>query len=297
MTRELVFIHGRAQQRKDALALKQEWIAAWSAGLARCGLTLPIAEDRIRFPYFGDTLDQLVAGASPEEAARVIVRGDAMDREQEDFIRGYLREVQARAGIADSEVADVLDPAVRERGPLNWGWVQGILSVIDRKVPGASGASVALFTQDVYHYLTSAGIRQVMDTGVRSAFTPGRRSVVVGHSLGTVVAYNVLQASGTDLEVPLFVTLGSPLGVTVVKKAIRPIAHPACAERWFNAMDDRDVVALFPLTPDHFDVDPAIENKTDVDNPTPNRHGISGYLGDAQVARRIYEAVVSPASP
>ena len=70
------------------------------------------------------------------------------------------------------------------------------------------------------------------------------------------------------------------------------IGHPACAEKWFNAMDDRDVVALYPLDSEHFDVDPAIENKTDVDNFTENRHSIDGYLSDPVVAKRIYEALV-----
>ena len=32
-------------------------------------------------------------------------------------------------------------------------------------------------------------------------------------------------------------------------------------------------------------------SKTDVCNPTENRHGISGYLGDKEVARRIYDAL------
>ncbi len=46
---------------------------------------------------------------------------------------------------------------------------------------------------------------------------------------------------------PLFVTLGYPLGVTGIKAALPPIEHPACAARWFNAMDERDAVALYPL--------------------------------------------------
>ena len=37
-----------------------------------------------------------------------------------------------------------------------------------------------------------------------------------------------------------------------------------------------------------------IENKTDVRNPTANRHGISGYLDDAEVARRIHDALLAP---
>ena len=60
---------------------------------------------------------------------------------------------------------------------------------------------------------------------------------------------------------------------------------------WFNAMDQRDVVALYPLDGTHFPIDPAIENKTDVDNDTENRHGISGYLTDKVVAKRIYDAL------
>jgi hypothetical protein len=293
MTRQLVFIHGRAQERKDSIGLKKEWIDAWKSGLAKSGLEMPIAEDQVRFPFFGDTLVQMASGMSAEEAARIVVRGEQMDREKEEFLRDYLTEVQEKARITDAEVGATLDPAVRERGVLNWGWVQGILSVLDSKVPGASGASVALFTNDVYQYLHNDNIRKVMDDGVRSAFKPGVETVVVSHSLGTVIAYNVLKRDGAELElaVPLFVTLGSPLAVTVVKKRIRPIAHPRCATHWFNAMDDRDVVALFPLTPEHFDVDPSIENKTDVDNPTSNRHGISGYLADPQVARRIHEAL------
>jgi hypothetical protein len=65
--------------------------------------------------------------------------------------------------------------------------------------------------------------------------------------------------------------------------------------QWFNARDPRDVVALYPLTPDHFPVGdeaPGIVDKSDVDNETPNRHGISGYLSDRDVARVIHDALV-----
>ena len=293
MTRELVFVHGRAQENIDSVGLKKEWIDAWRQGLAHSGLDLPISEDRIHFPYYGDTLAQMVAGLSPGDAARIVVRGERLDREQENFLKEYLAEVQEAGGISDQEVAAGLDPEVRERGVLNWGWVQGILGELDRKLPWASGASVALFTNDVYQYLHKPGLRKVMDDGVLSAFRPGVETVVVAHSLGTVVAYNVLKREGSerDPKVPLFMTLGSPLAVSVVKKALRPIGHPRCVGRWFNAMDERDVVALFPLTADHFDIEPPIGNKVDVDNPTQNRHGISGYLGDPEVARRIHEAV------
>jgi pimeloyl-ACP methyl ester carboxylesterase len=154
---------------------------------------------------------------------------------------------------------------------------------------------IALVTHDVYTYLTSPGVRDTIEEGVRQALVAGVPTVVVAHSLGTVVAYNLLRREGTQQGwvVPLLVTVGSPLAVTAIKRALRPIQHPPCVTHWFNAMDSRDVVALYPLDSGHFDVDPEIENKTDVYNETSNRHGISGYLNDMDVARHILTGLTS----
>ena len=60
-------------------------------------------------------------------------------------------------------------------------------------------------------------------------------------------------------------------------------------------MDQRDVVALYPLDATSLPLDPsdpAVENKLDVRNKTENRHGIAGYLDDQEVARRIHAALV-----
>ena len=53
------------------------------------------------------------------------------------------------------------------------------------------------------------------------------------------------------------------------------------------------MVALYPLNAKYFPVTPAIDNKANVDNPTPNRHGIIGYLSDPEVARRIHDALIA----
>jgi hypothetical protein len=46
--------------------------------------------------------------------------------------------------------------------------------------------------------------------------------VVVAHSLGTIVSYRLLRRYGAKAQVKLFVTLGSPLGIDVVKARLRP---------------------------------------------------------------------------
>jgi pimeloyl-ACP methyl ester carboxylesterase len=208
-------------------------------------------------------------------------------------LRDWLTQAQIKQKLSDAEVSAASGTEVQEKGVLNWRWVQAILEALDG-VPGISALSIALATKDVHDYLTKTTIRNHIDAGVRSAFASGKEAIVVSHSLGTVVAYNVLShwADTQPPSVPLLITLGSPLAVAGVKRILSPIRHPACVGRWFNAIDQRDVVALFPLDTNHFNVDPSIENKMDVNNSTTNRHGIRGYLEDAEVARRIHAAVV-----
>lgn len=295
MNRQLVFVHGRSQQFKDSINLKKEWISAWQEGLRLNGLELPIAETDIRFPYYGQTLHDLVTDVPAGDVAEVIIRGADEDDAEKEFVRSVLEEVREVTGISVDQMEEVAGRDIIQRGPLNWPWVRAILQAVDRFVPGGSSASIALATKDVYQYLKNPAIREAIDSGVLKAMDPDVETVVVSHSLGTVVAYNLLRSQGEarKWKVPFFVTLGSPLAVTAIKKALRPIAHPPCVGKWYNAMDPNDIVALRPLTRENFGVTPDIENYTGVDNPTDNQHGISGYLGDKQVAKRIYDALTA----
>lgn len=299
--RQLVFVHGRAQENKDAVALKGEWMEALGEGLAKSGLRLPIRETDVRFPFYGSTLYELTNGRSAAEAAEIVVRGVNTDPAEEKFIRAVLEELRQQVGITEAQLLEIAGQDVIDRGLGQWEWAQSILRAVDRFVPYGSGGGIALATRDVYQYLKNSVIRQHIDDGVAQAFS-AREAVVVSHSLGTVVAYNMLtQQGGTrGWSVPLFITLGSPLGITEVRKTMRglssPLRCPPCASAWFNAMDEHDVVALYSLTAKHFPTDPAmpaIENKTDVKNRTSNRHGISGYLDDAEVAKRIHDALIA----
>jgi hypothetical protein len=303
--RTLVFIHGRNQQGKDAVKMKQDWLDALRDGLAAQGLTLPIPETQVRFPYYGDTLHGLVSGVAPDQVAKVIVRGEeGGGPEEAAFIVGVLEEAARERGVTDAEVraageaALAADPAasgvqVIERGPLNWGWVQGLLSAIDRHTPGTSGRILAAVARDAHRYITGAGVRDAIDTGVVQALTPGGEAVVVAHSLGSVVAYSLLRREGEreGWKVPLLVTLGSPLGISPFKRPLSPLKHPACVRRWFNAMDPDDVVPLHPLDATHFGVEPPIVNKTDVENGRDDPHDVLAYLRDPDVAREIHDAL------
>src|SRR5437764_10959445 len=152
MSKQLVFVHGRAQENKDSIALKAEWIEAFNEGLAKSNLKLPIPETDVRFPFYGDTLYALVTGKNANDAAAIIIRGEDSDADEKRFLQSVIEEVRKKAGITDEQIAAIAGQQVVDRGPLNWEWLQIVLQAIDRYVPHGSGGSIALATKDVYRY-------------------------------------------------------------------------------------------------------------------------------------------------
>ncbi|WP_406863913.1 hypothetical protein ABZO31_27165 [Streptomyces sp. HUAS MG47] len=119
-------------------------------------------------------------------------------------------------------------------------------------------------------------------------------AVVVAHSLGTVVALETLHEQGAD--VPLFVTLGSPIAMrTVVLPRLRPQppAVPDGTARWLNFWDRDDVIAVRPrlehaLAPGTSGVRPVSAR---VDSDGLWVHTATKYLAQAAVAGPVAEAL------
>ncbi|WP_406277067.1 hypothetical protein OHT93_34280 [Streptomyces sp. NBC_00191] len=156
-------------------------------------------------------------------------------------------------------------------------------------LPLPRAARKAVFRQLVKHtyhdvhayFFGGAGpaIRDVVKEALEGL--DGAPLAVVGHSLGSIVAYEVL--ADEEREVELFVTLGSPLAITEVQDHLaKPPAVPSGVRAWRNASDLRDLVALdHTLRPEYAPV----EKVTDllVTNDSKNHHGISEYLGNPQI--------------
>jgi hypothetical protein len=118
--------------------------------------------------------------------------------------------------------------------------------------------------------------------------------VIVAHSLGTIIAYDVLrEEASSGFEIPLFVTVGSPLGVREIQDLVKnPLQVPAGVGAWLNASDARDVVALdHTLRPEYRPPDRVIDLM--VVNSSPNHHGIRDYLA-AGAVRDPVMAALSP---
>jgi hypothetical protein len=286
---KLLLVHGRGQQGLNPDTLKSQWMATLGRGAAGIGATVPADLD-VALPFYGDKLDEFTRVLDLPLTSDARPRGGALDNEFLAFQAEFAEAVRERAGVTLEQVDAEYGDNPQPRGPLNWAWVQAILRAIDKYGGGMNQKTLELFTRDVFLYTTKAGVRDEIDAVVARELTE-QPTVIVGHSLGSVVAYSVLRSDRRALRVPLFVTVGSPLGVRGVRDQFRPLRSPKVVSAWYNAYDTRDVVALYPLDADNFPVQPAIANYGKVRNSTDNRHGIAGYLDDPDVAKHILDAL------
>ena len=112
---------------------------------------------------------------------------------------------------------------------------------------------VRAFLRDVNDDLLRAGTTRG-DEGKRRwkrIRVGGGPFVVIAHSQGSMIAYDVLcDLDPAAYPVDLFVTVGSPLGISEVQDQIRSLTGqkslrlPRCVKRWINVADPIDPVAL-----------------------------------------------------
>ena len=279
------FGHGRSQGGKSSASLLAEWRKALDRGLGSAALSLPgsVSFDQ---PFYGDTLDDFVTRAKLPSTRELVQMGPGQDQGYELFAQSVLQEMSTSAEISETEIRQQMpEGELQEMGPQNWEWVQALVQVIDGHWPAISGVTIEKFLTDVYLYLDKPAVRKKIDGIVEAALTD-QPTVVVGHSLGSIVAYNVLVKHAPSMKLAGFLTIGSPLGIKAITALLGLPRNPA-AGRWVNAYDKRDIVALNPLNARHFPVAPPVKNFSGVRNHTDNRHGIAGYLDDPTVAKQL----------
>ena len=281
----LVFVHGMGQQGQSATDLRGAWWQSLSMTWDRIGLARPDVKPEM--PYYGDLLDKLTRDV---QSGDVVGRG-APENPLSPTEEAMIREFADAYEVDDAEVRSELGSEVVARGPANWEWVQALGRILERRIPLFRTIGVSLIVQ-VDGYLNRPHIRQAVDEIVEPFFEPGS-VVIVSHSLGTIVSYCLLRRTEVP-DVPLLVTLGSPLGINAVKDCIRPpkLARPSGVDHWLNGADERDFVALYAsLDSDTFCA--GIENIIDIHNRQEDAHSIIDYLSDARVARAIHRALTS----
>jgi len=155
---------------------------------------------------------------------------------------------------------------------------------------------VGKFASDVIDYLYGpfkAAMREPVRQALKASPPP---KVVVAHSLGTIITYDVLSEPDlAGLKIDLLVTVGCPLGIGNVQRLIRdragrPNPVPPSLAAWSNFSDPFDPVALEQTLRDEFDPPNNFAQDEQVNNQARNNHDLSGYLKIPVVSRAIVTA-------
>ncbi|MER7519440.1 alpha/beta hydrolase [Streptomyces sp. NPDC126499] len=317
MKPRLVFVHGIGGPR-DAAADLDEWLRAVAAGARAAGHSAQVSAltggwgADARFAYYGDLFRTAGAQGGPA--------GTAEEQDDELLAALLLEAVDERLAdpALDPAEARALHAARTRLAPP--GGAQGTGAPARRAVnavtsllavPGlrsvggwlSARATVGMLGQ-VARYLNrgetdgTTTLDQRIRARVADCLDPDGPNIVVAHSLGTVVALETLHEQAAD--VPLFVTLGSPLGIrTAVQPRVRPhpLGTPGTVRRWLNFWDRDDLVAARPLLegfvrPNADDVVPASRR---VDSDGAWVHPAAKYLAQPAVAGPLVEALTTVA--
>lgn len=286
----LLFVHGRGQGSADPLASKAEWLASLSKGLAGQGLALP-PNLSVSYPFYGAELDKFVAQWDGDTLSDVQAKGTAVDERFLSLQAEIAEDLRVNAGISQAQVDAEYGYNPKPKGPQNWEWVLAIIRAIDRANVGVTELTIENFTRDVFLYLNRQLVQDSVNKIVANDLTE-EPTIIVAHSLGSIVAYNLLRSATKKYNVPLLITIGSPLGIHAINKNFFPLRNPLAVAKWYNAYDAKDVVALRPLSGDYFPIQPEVENNNSVKNWTPNHHSAVGYLDDKEISLRVLRALV-----
>ncbi|MFJ5535436.1 alpha/beta hydrolase [Streptomyces sp. NPDC093261] len=309
----MVFIHGIGGLR-DAEAELGSWLKALAVGARKAGHSFEgsaLEQDSFTdaaFAYYGDLFvrPQAQGGTAPPSDAAG--EDEALRHLLEEMINTQL------SACRDDEERRVLQHAHAELTATRQA--QGSGQLVRRLVnvcttllalPGirlggqwASGRIMAGHLAQVTRYLARAELDggRTLDERIRdrvlSFLDEDRPTVVIAHSLGSVVALEALHHYRGPI--PLFVTVGSPIGTrTVVHPRLRPQppATPECVRRWLNYWDRDDIIASRPwlerdVLPNTVGCLPVSDR---VDSDGIWVHTATKYLAQASVAGPVVEAI------
>ena len=134
-------------------------------------------------------------------------------------------------------------------------------------IPLTPDPAVKNTIEETHHYFENRDnigwqVRELLKVPLRRIFASGGRALVIGHSMGSVIAYDALWELWHEERlrghIDLFLTLGSPLGMRFVQNRLLGSdktgkqRYPGNIRRWLNVAAEGDLTALDPEVHDDF---------------------------------------------
>lgn len=277
----VVMVHGIGHQYRPRQLTRTSWYQALTTGLddSHCP---PIRPDQVEVVHYGNCFRALGGKAvtgDENETIPPLRAGDITDGFEFEFLRAVA------AGFGTDAAGDATKTYLPQM-------VQALIRRIQDStfVPDAAQQKIVWFIRQVHRYLTEDDLRAKIQSRLAATVTPATR-VLVGHSLGSVVAYEGLLAH-PEWRIDTFVTLGSPLGLRVVNERMRPpvttTGQMPAVRRWVNVAAHEDGVASVKhLKTIYGDVEDEV-----IHNGRLHAHDVTRYLTSAQACEAISQGLV-----
>lgn len=162
----------------------------------------------------------------------------------------------AQGGLTDRDRREVTSPTRHLTR-----WLFTLADKLPILIPYVATERMRLHLEDLRRYIRNHNelaehTREILKDRLREAHDRQRPILLIGHSMGSVIAYESLwqmsRANREPLEVDLLLTMGSPLGQTHIQKrlkgsdAIGAVRFPANIRRWINLAAVGDLTAIDP---------------------------------------------------
>lgn len=282
----MVALHGVGNQQKGPRQLAPLWQAALQDGLEfACGHR--VAPPVLELAFYGHLFlpDGDLASARKGPAGD---RGDwllQLDQAELEDLAAAAAEMVSDEELAQAG-AEEAKAHTRVPRPL-----QVVLRAMDRRFGPSAGVLHLGELRQVRRYLTEPETKAQVDEIVRAAVPQDCRALI-GHSLGTVVAFEYVRQN-PDHPLDLLLTLGSPLGLRMVRRLMPDPQYgastglPPNVRTWANIRDPRDPVACAGDLGRWW---PGVDDRPPVDNQG-DAHSVERYLGKRETGAAVLAAL------
>ncbi len=237
----IVFVHGINNQGKSSAKIVDEWLGALAHTVPPSDMA-KIKACEIVAPYYGDILHDATVAKTEAGAAPVAQGVAGASTEEAEFYSDALSEMAPAAGVREHDVrAEETAPEPLEQGFPHNRRLLAVARALEVVSP-LQGRLILRFLPQAFVYLRRKHVENAIDDVVAPYLS--QNGIVVAHSLGTVISFKRFRRDGSP-QVPLLITLGSPLAVRAVQNSIGPaFGRQECTARWQNFVDPNDAVTI-----------------------------------------------------
>lgn len=317
-TKHLIIIHGRATKPTET-EKKRLVMQSLIAGLKRTnGEAAKLVEDskvKSTFIYYGDINNRILVNADPSIKQKM-VEIDGNWYEPDGSYNKDLNRLLSRTNLKHTE-SDYKQLVKKEKDNRALDDIARIISPV-LSVFGLSKKVIPKVLPDLGAYLYSRTIgegsiiRERLQIPLKNALLDGDDVAIISHSMGCIIAYDVLWKMSRmseyrevrDKKVSLWMTLGNPIGEPAVIDSLYDSDEPSDGKYPTNILDWLNISAVDDFVAHDGDVADDFEDMLDnglvrsIEDPQriynfwagtegSNPHKFYGYLNHPDVAERI----------